>query len=41
MKSRSYPPPRKNALAFFLAHVHVLDWFHKSKYDLKYYETAI
>ena len=41
MKSRSYPPPRKNALAFFLAHIKVLDWFSKSSYKFKYHERAI
>ena len=32
MKSLSYPPPRKNALAFFLAHMGILEWFSQSKY---------
>ena len=41
MKPRSYPPPRKNALAFFLAHINILDWFDKSNYEFKYYESKI
>ena len=33
MKSQSYPPPRKNALAFFLAHIDILEWFANSEYE--------